>query len=53
MSGKLDEAKGRAKVAAGELMGNQRLKNEGTLDKAAGKVKQGVDKVKKALQSKK
>lgn len=53
MSGKLDEAKGRVKVAAGELTGNQKLKNEGTIDKAAGKVKQGVDKVKKVLQGKK
>jgi len=49
MAGKLDIAKGRAKKAVGELTGNQRLKNEGMVDKAAGKIKQGVDKVKKSL----
>jgi uncharacterized protein YjbJ (UPF0337 family) len=49
MSGKADEVKGRIKKAAGELTGNERLKTEGSIDKAAGKVKQGVDKVKNAL----
>lgn len=49
---KLEETKGRVKKAAGELTGNQKLKNEGALDKASGKIKQGVDKVKKALQGK-
>lgn len=52
MGGQLDEAKGRVKKAAGELTGNRKLKNEGIIDKAAGKVKQGVDKVKKVLQGK-
>lgn len=52
MSGKTDEAKGRIKKAAGELTGNKRLKTEGQIDKAAGKVKQGVDKAKDALQGK-
>jgi uncharacterized protein YjbJ (UPF0337 family) len=51
-SGKSDEVKGRVKKAAGELTGNDRLKREGDLDKAAGKVKQGVDKIKKKLQGK-
>ena len=50
--GKMDEAKGRIKKAAGELTGNSRLKAEGTIDKGAGKLKQGIDKVKKALQGK-
>jgi uncharacterized protein YjbJ (UPF0337 family) len=49
MSGKSDEMKGRLKKAAGEITGNDELKREGTIDKAAGKVKQGVDKVKDAL----
>lgn len=52
MEGKLDQAKGRIKKAVGELTGDQKLKNEGTIDKAAGKVKEGVEKVKKALQGK-
>ncbi len=51
--GKMDEAKGRVKKAVGELTGDERLKREGTVDKAAGKVKQGVDHVKDALQGKK
>jgi uncharacterized protein YjbJ (UPF0337 family) len=49
MGGKADEAKGRIKKAAGELTGSKKLKREGTIDKAAGKVKQGVEKVQKAL----
>lgn len=52
MSGKSDELKGRVKKAVGELTGNQRLKREGDIDKAAGKIKQGVDKVKDTLQGK-
>jgi uncharacterized protein YjbJ (UPF0337 family) len=49
MAGKSDEAKGRIKKAIGELTGNKKMKREGTIDKAAGKVKQGVSKVQKAL----
>lgn len=52
MAGKLDQAKGRVKKAIGELTDNQELKNEGTVDKVAGKIKEGVDKVKKAVQGK-
>jgi uncharacterized protein YjbJ (UPF0337 family) len=52
MAGKMDQAKGRAKEAAGALTGDQRLKSEGKVDQAAGKVKSGVtkavDKVKRA-----
>lgn len=44
MSGKLDEAKGRTKKAAGELKGDQNLKTRGRTDQAKGKVKSGVDK---------
>lgn len=50
-SGTADKIKGRVKEAAGDLTGNRRLKNEGRVDQAAGKVKttvEGVvDKVKK------
>jgi len=51
--GKIDEAKGRVKEAAGDLMDDDELKEEGRMDKAGGKVKQavekGVDKVKDAF----
>jgi len=51
--GKTDELKGRAKEAAGALTGDTRLKREGQLDQAAGKVKQkvehAVDEVKELL----
>lgn len=40
-----DELKGRAKEAAGDLTGNDRLQNEGKADKAEGKVKDAVDTV--------
>jgi len=52
MSGKSDEAKGRVKKAVGELTGDDKLKREGTIDKAAGKIKQGVENVKEAIQRK-
>ncbi|HET8528706.1 MAG TPA: CsbD family protein [Gaiellaceae bacterium] len=38
-----DEAKGRAKEAAGDLTGDKDLQREGKADQAAGKVKEGVD----------
>ena len=51
--GKLDDAKGRVKEAAGDLTDDDSLKNEGKVDKATGSVKDKVgdasDKVKDAL----
>lgn len=47
-----DEMKGRVKEAAGDLTGDQRLQNEGKADKAGGKIKEGVDKVKDKLTGK-
>jgi len=51
--GKVDDAKGRVKEAAGDLSGDQSLKNEGKVDKASGKAKDAVgdtaDKVKDAV----
>ena len=44
MAKNMDEAKGRAKRAAGELSDDDNLKREGTIDKAAGKAKDSVDK---------
>jgi uncharacterized protein YjbJ (UPF0337 family) len=40
-----DEAKGRVKRAAGELSDDEKLKREGTVDKAAGAAKGAVDKI--------
>ena len=45
MSGKTDELKGRVKEAAGALTDDPKLKREGRIDQAAGKMKQGVEKV--------
>ena len=57
MAGKVEQAKGRVKEAAGALSGNQRLKQEGKMDQAAGKVKSAatktVDTVKHAVSGKK
>jgi len=54
--GKVDQAKGRAKEAAGDLGGDQSLKNEGKVDKASGKAKNAVsdtaDKLKDAVNPK-
>jgi uncharacterized protein YjbJ (UPF0337 family) len=44
-SGEFDEAKGRAKEAAGDLTDDDKLKREGKVDKTVGKVKQKVDEV--------
>jgi uncharacterized protein YjbJ (UPF0337 family) len=56
MAGKMDQAKGRVKEAAGALTGNERLKQEGKVDQAAGKAKgavgKAVDTVKQALSGK-
>lgn len=39
-----DDANGRLKEAAGDLTGDDELKREGKVDKAAGAVKDGVEK---------
>jgi uncharacterized protein YjbJ (UPF0337 family) len=44
-SGKSDELKGRVKEAAGALIGDTQLKQEGKTDQAVGKIKQKVEKV--------
>ena len=46
MEGKMDEAKGRMKQAAGDLTDDERLKREGEADEAGGKVKQAIDDLK-------
>jgi uncharacterized protein YjbJ (UPF0337 family) len=54
--GTVDEAKGRAKEAAGSLTGDDSLKNEGKVDRATGSVKDAVggaaDKVKDVVNPK-
>jgi len=40
--GKMDEAKGRVKQAAGDLTDNDSLRDEGRVDRAAGSVKDKV-----------
>ena len=40
--GSVDEGKGRLKEAAGDLTGDQDLKNEGKVDKASGTIKDKV-----------
>ena len=49
----VDEAKGRVKEAAGSLSGDDKLKNEGSVDRAASSAKDAVetviDKVKDVL----
>lgn len=43
MGENIDEAKGRAKEAAGDLTDDQDLKNEGRVDKAVSDVKDKID----------
>ena len=52
MAGWVDEAKGRAKEAAGDLTDDDDLKREGKLDKLAGKAKDAVENVKDKIQDK-
>jgi len=45
MSGTFDDAKGRAKEAAGDLTDDDSLKDEGKVDRTVGKVKDKVEDV--------
>ena len=45
MSGTTDTIKGRVKEAVGVVTDNKRLKDEGRMDQAVGKVKQAVERV--------
>lgn len=46
MTGNTDQAKGRVKQAAGDLTGDEQLRQEGRADETAGKVKGKLDDVK-------
>jgi uncharacterized protein YjbJ (UPF0337 family) len=50
MGEKLDDAKGRAKEAAGDLTNDSGLKNEGKADRAGAKVKGAVEDVKDKIE---
>jgi len=54
--GKVDDAKGRIKEAAGDLTNDQSLKNEGKVDRATGTLKdrlgEAADKVKNIVNPK-
>jgi uncharacterized protein YjbJ (UPF0337 family) len=43
--GAVDDAKGKAKEAVGDLTGDDKLKSEGKIDRAKGKIKDAVDRV--------
>jgi uncharacterized protein YjbJ (UPF0337 family) len=45
----IDKAKGKIKKAAGALIGDKDLENEGKVDEASGKVKGAVEDVKHAI----
>ena len=51
-SGSYDDAKGRAKEAAGDLTGDKSLKREGKVDRAVGKAKDKVDEVGEKIKDK-
>lgn len=44
--GKIDQLKGDAKQAVGDLTGDDDLRAEGKVDRAAGRVKEGVESAK-------
>ena len=50
MTGKTDEMKGRVKEAAGAITDNDKLRREGKIDQAAGKVKHAAEKVVEKVQ---
>jgi uncharacterized protein YjbJ (UPF0337 family) len=52
MAEKMDELKGRAKEAAGDLTDDRDLKREGKADKMAGKAKQKVEDAKDWVEDK-
>jgi uncharacterized protein YjbJ (UPF0337 family) len=45
MSGKMQEAKGRLKEAAGAVTDDEALRREGKMDQAVGKVKQAAEEI--------
>jgi uncharacterized protein YjbJ (UPF0337 family) len=52
MDGKIDDLKGRAKEAAGDLTDNDRMKNDGKVDQASGKIKDKLENAKDWVEDK-
>ena len=52
MGGKMDDLKGRAKEAAGDLTDDDELRREGKADRAAGAVKDKAEKAKDWVEDK-
>jgi len=50
MAGKIDQMKGKAKEAVGDLTGNKDLNSEGTADRRAGEVKEKVGEVEEKVE---
>ena len=50
MTGKMDQAKGHAKQAVGDLTGNKKLTAGGKIDVAAGKAKEVVETANKVVE---
>ena len=50
MSGTADKAKGRIKEATGVLAGDDKLRREGKVDQAVGKVKDAAERAKGAVE---
>ena len=49
LDGKADALKGRVKQGVGDLTDNDRLRDEGAADEAAGKIKEGVGKARRKV----
>ena len=51
MKNNTDQLKGRVKEAAGDLTGNDDLKREGKIDRASGRVKEGIEEIKEKAEN--
>ena len=49
LKGKMDQVKGRAKQAAGDIVNDERLRDEGVADEAAGEVREGFGKARRKV----
>jgi uncharacterized protein YjbJ (UPF0337 family) len=49
MSGRIEKAKGKIKVALGSITGNKDLESEGRMDRRAGRAKEKIGRAKKRV----
>ena len=49
IDGRIDKAKGKMKQAAGDLTDNERLRDEGVADEAAGNVQEGFGRARRKV----